>query len=89
MVIETLVFSSLNQLTRLVAREYFVMQCRRESYKSYSNCNIVLPQTSRYNKVSFPSGVPTEVSKKILILPCMPHILTKFSLTFDHSTSRR
>jgi hypothetical protein len=24
------------QLTRLVAREYFVIQCRRESYKSFS-----------------------------------------------------
>jgi hypothetical protein len=36
MVLETSVFSPLNQLTRLVAREYFIVQCRRESYKSYS-----------------------------------------------------
>jgi hypothetical protein len=34
MVLETLVFSSLNHLTQLVAREYFIMKCRRESYKS-------------------------------------------------------
>jgi hypothetical protein len=36
MVLETLFFSPLNQLTRLVAREYFNIQCLRESYKS---CN--------------------------------------------------
>jgi hypothetical protein len=35
MVLETLGFSPLKQLTRLVAREYFIIQCRRESYNSY------------------------------------------------------
>jgi hypothetical protein len=35
MVLETLAFLLLNQLTRLVAREYFSIQCRHESYKSY------------------------------------------------------
>jgi hypothetical protein len=35
MVLETLDFSSLNHLTQLVAREGFITQCRRESYKSY------------------------------------------------------
>jgi hypothetical protein len=31
------VFVSLfNHLTRLVAQEYFIIQCRRESYKSYN-----------------------------------------------------
>jgi hypothetical protein len=34
MVLETLPFFSLNHLTRLV--EDCIMQCRRESYKSYS-----------------------------------------------------
>jgi hypothetical protein len=34
MVLEKLISSSLNQLTWLVAREYFIIQCRRESYKS-------------------------------------------------------
>jgi hypothetical protein len=36
MALETLAFSSLNHLTWLVAREDFIMQCRRESYKSYT-----------------------------------------------------
>jgi hypothetical protein len=36
MVLVTLVFSPFNQLTRLVAREHFIGQSRRESYKSYS-----------------------------------------------------
>jgi hypothetical protein len=35
MVLETLAFSLLNHLTRLVAREDFIVQCRLESYKSY------------------------------------------------------
>jgi hypothetical protein len=35
MVLETLVFSLLNHLTQLVAWEYFIIQCRHESYKSY------------------------------------------------------
>jgi hypothetical protein len=37
MVVETLGFSPLNQLTRIVAREYFIIQCLRENYKSH-NC---------------------------------------------------
>jgi hypothetical protein len=36
MVLETLAFSLLNYLTWLVAQEDFIMQCQRESYKSYS-----------------------------------------------------
>jgi uncharacterized membrane protein len=36
-VLEMLVSSPLNQLTQLVAREYFIIQCRHESYKSYMN----------------------------------------------------
>jgi hypothetical protein len=36
MVLETLSFSPLNQLTRLVARGYFIIHSRRGSYKSYS-----------------------------------------------------
>jgi hypothetical protein len=35
MVLEKLFFSPLNQLTRPVAREYFIIQCRRENYKSF------------------------------------------------------
>jgi hypothetical protein len=35
MVLETLVFSPLNQLARLIAWEYVIIQCRCESYKSY------------------------------------------------------
>jgi hypothetical protein len=34
MILETLVFSPCNQLTRLVNREYFIIQSQRESYKS-------------------------------------------------------
>jgi hypothetical protein len=37
MVLETLVFLLLNHLTQLVAQEYFIIQCRCESYKSYIN----------------------------------------------------
>jgi hypothetical protein len=36
MVLETLIFSSLKHFTRLVAQEYFIIQCRRESYNSYT-----------------------------------------------------
>jgi hypothetical protein len=36
MVLETLAFSSLNNSTRLIGREDFVIQSRRESCKSYS-----------------------------------------------------
>jgi hypothetical protein len=39
MVLETLAFSLINHLTRLVAQEDFIIQCHRESYKSYSNNN--------------------------------------------------
>jgi hypothetical protein len=35
MVLETLVFSPLNLLTRLVVREDFIIHSRRESSKSY------------------------------------------------------
>jgi hypothetical protein len=35
MVLETLVFSPLNQLTQLAVCEYFIIQCHHESYKSY------------------------------------------------------
>jgi hypothetical protein len=35
MVLETLVFSPFNQLTWLVAHKFFILQSRRESYKSY------------------------------------------------------
>jgi hypothetical protein len=46
MVLETLVFSSLNHLTRLVAGEYFIIHCRRESYKSYNlNNNSTIKQS--------------------------------------------
>jgi hypothetical protein len=42
MVLETLVFSPLNQLTRLVVQKYFIIQCRREGYKSYIKTNLTL-----------------------------------------------
>jgi hypothetical protein len=48
MVLETLVISSLNHLTWLVTREYFIIQCRRESYKSY-NVNVVCHQQPTHN----------------------------------------
>jgi hypothetical protein len=35
MVLEMLVFSPFNQLTWLVARKFFIIQSRHESYKSY------------------------------------------------------
>jgi len=35
MVLETLVLSTFNHLTRLVARENFIILSRRESLKSY------------------------------------------------------
>jgi hypothetical protein len=37
MVFETLVFSPLNNLTRLIARENFIIFSRRESNKSHTN----------------------------------------------------
>jgi hypothetical protein len=40
MVLETLVFSPLNQLTRLVAREFSIIQSRRESYKLYNSRSV-------------------------------------------------
>jgi hypothetical protein len=39
MILETLLFLSLNYLTCLVAQEYFIIQCRRESYNSYNKFN--------------------------------------------------
>jgi hypothetical protein len=42
-----IVFSPLNHLTRLVTREYFIIHCRRESYKSY--IEMYSWQISRYN----------------------------------------
>jgi hypothetical protein len=38
MVLKMVAFSSLNHLTRLVAWKDFIIQCRRESYKSYNIC---------------------------------------------------
>jgi hypothetical protein len=35
MVLETLVSSPFNHLTWVVTREYFIIQCHRESYISY------------------------------------------------------
>jgi hypothetical protein len=49
MVLEKLVFSPLNQLTRLVAREYFIIQCRRESYKSYFSLVLDISKSSCFN----------------------------------------
>jgi hypothetical protein len=46
MVLETLVFLLLNQLTWLVSREYFIIQCRRESYKSYKEIEIIRLKTA-------------------------------------------
>jgi hypothetical protein len=39
-VLETLVFSPFNHLTRLVAREDFIIHCRRESFRSYITFNV-------------------------------------------------
>jgi hypothetical protein len=36
-VFETLVFSLFNHLRWLVVREYFIVHCGRESYRSYFN----------------------------------------------------
>jgi hypothetical protein len=56
------VFSPLNQLTRLVAQEYFIIQCRRESYKSYT-MSTVLSVTVLLGKV--------HISNKICKLLCI------------------
>jgi hypothetical protein len=43
MVLEMLVFSLLSQLTWLIAREYFIIQWRCESYKSYKLYIVIFP----------------------------------------------
>jgi len=41
MVLETVFFSfPFNHLIWLVAQEYFIIQCRRESYRSYSTIKV-------------------------------------------------
>jgi hypothetical protein len=52
MVLETLVFSSLNHLTQLAAQEYFIIQCRHESYKSY-NRNICIKHMAKLRASEF------------------------------------
>jgi hypothetical protein len=60
MVLESLVFSLLNQLTWLVARKYFTIRCRRESYKSHMTVIVHSLEYTKIPKVFFMPqiGVP-------------------------------
>jgi hypothetical protein len=56
MVIETLVFfSPFNQLTRLVAREYFIIKSLHESYKSYINIRESVAKLRPFHNTLHPS----------------------------------